>query len=179
MKRTCASAIRSTNIADPGCFTMRPLLAALGTLLAALPMPSDAQARTFSRADPYDARIIAAHRCNSAAVNGGYTEPLIAECKAVYDATILFERSAQASTPAQRTALAIAKSLPMMTIAAGYAVQDGVMSARTCQAIRMMSQPLADYDPAAANGLEPFHQLLVQTRDQGIPKCRQGGHWPG
>ena len=85
----------------------------------------------------------------------------------------------KAPTPEQRTVLAIAKSLPMLTITAAYAARDGVMSARTCRAVRMMSQPLLDYDPAAADGLEPFYELVVKTRDESTPKCRLGGHWPG
>ena len=67
----------------------------------------------------------------------------------------------------------------MMTVAAGYAQLDGMMSARACDAIRAIDLSLASYDTAAPNGLESLYNLIVSTRDVAIPKCRTGGHWPG
>ena len=66
----------------------------------------------------------------------------------------------------------------MMTLSAGYAELDGVMSARACQAIKGIVDALKGYDPAAPNDLEQLHDLLISTRDIAIPKCRIGGHWP-
>ena len=157
---------------------MTPKLAlALGAALIATASP--ASARNLIPSDPYDARVLAAYHCNKTTLDNGYTESRIAQCKAVYDATVTFERTVQAPTAAQRSTLAIAKGLSMMTVSAGYAKLDGKMTARACQGIRAIDQSLAGYDPAAPNGLEGLHKLLVDTRDVAIPKCRIGGHWPG
>lgn len=136
-----------------------------------------AGARNLLPSDPYDARILAADRCNKEAIQNGFTEALIARCKAEYDRTLAFERSAQNMAPAQRSALAIAKGLSMITVSAGYAKLDGKMTARACEGIRLMDQSLAGFDPAAPGGLEKMYALVARTRDVAIPKCRAGGHW--
>ena len=144
----------------------------------ALCPPSAAQARTLIPSDPYDARILAAYHCNKATTEGDFSAERLARCKAVYDATVAFERSEPAMSPAQRSTLAIAKGLSMMTVSAVSAKLDGVMSARACKAIEAIDLALAGYDPRAPNGLEGLYELLVKTRDVAIPKCRTGGHWP-
>ncbi len=158
---------------------MKPRLMLLATLAAALAAPSGLAARTLLPDDPYDARIIAAHLCNRAAVKVDFDTNQLDQCRAVYDETVRVERSAVRMTPAQKNALVIAKGLSMMTLSSGYAKRDGVMSARACQAIAGIDQALARYDPASPNGLESLYKLLVQTRDTAIPKCRIGGHWSG
>ena len=100
------------------------------------------------------------------------------KCRAIYDETVRFERSVPKMTAAQRNTLIVAKGLSMMTLAGGYLNLDGVMSARVCQIIRVIDRSLAGYDPSAPNGLEKLHQMLVNTRDNAVPKCRSGGHWP-
>ncbi len=142
-------------------------------------LPSAGVARTLIPADPYDARVLAAYHCNRAVTQGDYSEGRLARCKSVYDATVAFERSAQGMSAAQRSTIAIAKGLSMMTVAAGYAHVDGRMTARACAAVSGMDQALAGYDPAAPNGLEDIYALVAKTRDAAIPKCRIGGHWPG
>ena len=179
MKRTCASAIRSTNTAERVASAVKLRLVLLAACTAALGAPSEAAARNLSPADPYDARVIAAHRCNEAATKGGYAEPLLAQCRAVYEATVSFERSAPQPTSAQRNTLSIAKGLSMMTVAGGYAKIDGKMTARACQAIATLDQALAGYDPATQTGLEMLYTMLANTRDVGVSKCRAGGHWRG
>ena len=157
---------------------MRAILVLCATLASVCALTSGVAARDLSPSDPYDARIIAADRCNSAARDAGFTEAVLDQCKAVYDATVSLERSAQAMTPAQKSTIAIAKGLSMLTISGGYSKRDGVLSARACKAIEGLDQALAGYDPAAPNGLEGLYDLLVKTRDAAIPKCRTGGHWP-
>ena len=145
----------------------------------ALCLTSAADARTLIPSDPYDARVLAAYHCNKATTEGDYSADRLARCTAVYDATVAFERSAQAMSPAQKSTIAIAKGLSMMTVSAVSAKLDGVMSARACKAIAAIDRALTGYDPAAPNGLEGLYALLVETRDSAIPKCRTGGHWPG
>ena len=157
----------------------RPACAISAFLAAAAALAVPTTARNLVPSDPYDARILAAYNCNKAVVGGDYSETTIARCRAEYDKTVAFARTAQSPTPAQRNTLAIAKGLSMMTVAAGYAKIDGVMSARACQAIKGIDSALAGYVPAAPNGLEGLQTLLVNTRDEAIPKCRIGGYWPG
>jgi len=152
------------------------LLAACAVALGA---PSGAAARNLSSADPYDARVIAAHRCNQAADKGDYAERLLAQCRTVYEATVNFERSVQQPTRAQRNTRVIAKGLSMMTLAGGYAKIDGKMTARACQAMATLDQALAGYDPATPTGIEMLYTMLAKTRDVAVPKCRAGGHWRG
>lgn len=158
---------------------MRTIFVLCATLASASALHSGADARTLRAADPYDARIIAANNCNSAVKDGGFTEALLTQCKGVYDATVSFERSARAMTRAQKSTLAIAKGLSMLTISGGYTKLDGVLSARACKAVEAIDLALVGYDPAASNGLEDLYNLLANTRDAAIPKCRIGGHWPG
>ena len=158
---------------------MKPRLILLATLAAALAAPSGLAARTLLPGDPYDARIIAEHYCNKAALEVGFEASQLDQCRAVYDETVRVERAAQRMTPSQQNAIVVAKGLSMMTLSSGYAKHDGVMSARACQAIAAIDQALASYDPASPNGLESLYDLLVKTRDIAVPKCRIGGHWPG
>ena len=152
---------------------------ALGMVVGmGLCLPSAAAARNLIPSDPYDARGIAAYHCNKATTEGDYSAERLAQGKAVYDATVAFERSVQAMSAEQRSTLAIAKGLSMMTVAGGYTKLDGVMSARACKAVEAIDLALAGYDPQAPNGLEGLYALLVKTRDAAIPKCRTGGHWP-
>ena len=156
----------------------------LGLLVAAaavLAIPTGAGARNLNSADPYDSRIIAAYHCNNSATKVQFAESVLKECKSVYDATVRFESSVSSTriTSAQRSTLAIAKGLSMMTMAAGYAELDGKMTKRACQAIKSIDDALKGYDAAASNGLEKLHNMLVTTRDVAIPKCRIGGHWKG
>ena len=146
---------------------------------AAAALPSPGVSRNLIPSDPYDARILAAYHCNKAVTEGDYSEGRLARCRSVYDATVAFERSAQAMRPAQRSTIALAKGLSMMTVAAGYAKVDGKMTARACEAVRAMDLALTGYDPAAPNGLEDIYALVAKTRDAAVPKCRIGGHWPG
>ena len=158
--------------------SMRTQYVAIVALAAAFGLPSGSAARELFPSDPYDARIIAADNCNSAVKDAGFTEAVLDQCKAVYDATVSLERSAQAMTPAQKSTLAIAKGLSMLTMSGGYTKLDGALGARSCKAVEGIDQALAGYDPAAPNGLEGLYDLLVKTRDAAIPKCRTGGHWP-
>ena len=156
---------------------MRSLPIACAILASLCALPSGVAARDLIPSDPYDAQIIAADHCNSAVRESGFSEAMLGQCKAVYDATVSLERSAQALTPAQKSTIAIAKGLSMLTISGGYTKLDGVLSARACKAVEGIDQALAGYDPAAPNGLEGLYELLVKTRDTAIPKCRTGGHW--
>lgn len=156
----------------------RTLALSLG-LIATLCAATSADARPLLPSDPFDARVLAAYHCNKSTMDLGYTEARIAKCKLEYDRSLAFEQSAQELTAAQRSTLAVAKSLSMMTVAAGYAKIDGKMTARACQAIRSIDTSLTQYDAAAPNGLEGLHKLLVDTLEVSIPKCRIGGHWPG
>ncbi len=150
--------------------------AAIAGVLALSPA---AGARNLYPSDPYDARVIAAYNCDKAVTADDYSAATLARCKAEYDTTVAFERSVQAMTPAQKSTLAIAKGLSMLTMSGGYTKLDGVLSARACKAVEGIDQALTGYDPAAPNGLENIYDLLVKTRDAAIPKCRMGGHWPG
>lgn len=158
---------------------MKPSIALALTCAFALCGAANAHARDLNSADPFDARIIAAYHCNKAVMDAGYTEPGVARCKSVYDVTVTFEGSVSQATAAQRSTIAIAKGLSMMTVAAGYAKMDGKMTARACGAIKIIDQSLTGYSRAAPNGLEGLYDLLVETRDVAVPKCRIGGHWPG
>ena len=156
---------------------MRSLIALAALLAATLAVPSGADARSLLPSDPYDGRIIAAHNCNNSAKAVGFGTMILAECRAVYDETVRFEQSRPQMTAAQKNAIAIAKGLSMMTLAAGYLDADGVMSARACAAIGGIDRSLAGYDTRVHNGLQKLHDLLVRTRDVAVPKCRKGGHW--
>jgi len=157
---------------------MSALLVAAAMLGLSGVVPITASARDLLPSDAYDARIIAANRCNTAAKQGGFAPMVLDQCRAVYDETVRFERSVPEMTAAQRNTLIVAKGLSMMTLAGGYLNLDGVMSARVCQAVRTIDQTLSGYDPSAPNGLEKLHQMLANTRDGAVPKCRKGGHWP-
>lgn len=157
---------------------MRTEYVAIVVLAAAFGLPSVSAARELFPSDPYDARIIAADNCNSAVEERGFTEETLDGCRSVYDATVKLERSAQSMSPAQKSTLAIAKGLSMLTITGGYVKLDGALSARACKAVEGIDQALAGYDPAAPNGLEDLYAVLVMTRDSAIPKCRIGGYWP-
>jgi hypothetical protein len=157
---------------------MRTILVLCATIASVCALPAGASARTLQPSDPYDARIIAADHCNSTVQESGFAEAVLDQCKAVYDATVSLERSAQAMTPAQKSTIAIAKALSMLTITGGYTKLDGVLSARACKALEGINRALAGYDPGAPNGLEDLYGMLVKTRDTAIPKCRTGGHWP-
>lgn len=160
---------------DKSMRTQFVLCLALG---AAIGAASPGAARDLNPSDPYDARIIAADHCNSAFEESGFSEAQLNRCKAMYDATVSFERSAQAMTSAQKNTIAIAKGLSMLTLSGGYTKLDGALSARACKAVEGMDQALAGYDPVAPNGLEELYAMLVTIRGSAIPKCRIGGHWP-
>lgn len=156
---------------------MRGFLAFSAMLAAGFALSAQGSARDLSHSDPYDARIIAAYNCNKVVAAGDYSESTLARCRAEYDTTVRFERSAQPMSPAQRSTIAVAKGLSMMTMAGGYTKLDGVLSARACKAIEAMDRSLNGYDPAAPNGLENLYALVANTRDVAIPKCRTGGYW--
>ena len=86
MKKTCASATRSTSTAERVASAVKARFVLLAACAVALGAPSGAAARNLSSADPYDARVIAAHRCNQAADKGDYAERLLAQCRTVYEA---------------------------------------------------------------------------------------------
>ncbi|MBH1945507.1 hypothetical protein I5L01_14875 [Erythrobacter sp. YJ-T3-07] len=156
---------------------MRRFLVLSATLAMAFALPAQGSARDLIRSDPYDARIVAAYNCNRIVAAGDFSDSTLARCRAEYDTTVQFERSVQGITPAQRSTIAIARGLSMMTMSGAYTRLDGVLSARACEAIRLMDQSLAGYDPAASSDLEDLYTLIANTRDVAMPKCRIGGHW--
>ena len=120
---------------------MKAVLVAAAALGASATGPTSASARDLLPSNPYDARIIAANRCNTAARQGGFAPMVLDKCRAIYDETVRFERSVPKMTAAQRNTLIVAKGLSMMTLAGGYLNLDGVMSARVRWRVTTRARP--------------------------------------
>ena len=81
---------------------MKAVLVAAAALGASATGPTSASARDLLPSNPYDARIIAANRCNTAARQGGFAPRVLDKCRAIYDETVRFERSVPKMTGAPR-----------------------------------------------------------------------------
>lgn len=147
-------------------------------LAAAMLASQSAHAETLSPDDPFEARVIASYNCNRGAEAGDYTEALARNCAIAYQRALDLLQATASIEPRQRNMLAMARSLAVMKVVAGYGELDGTMSARACNATRLLAVATGDYAANVTTAWDAVQDVAVAARDDAIPKCVAGGHLP-